>query len=255
MNFFVSKNQIKDNNIYISGSDFNHIKNVLRYKEGDLLNVVDKDTSMKYKAKIISEMDNEIKCNIIEKIDSVENNLKVDIYQALPKADKMELIIQKCSEIGANKIVPVSMKRCVVRLDEKDALKKVERWRKISEVAAKQSLRTDIMQIENVTNIENVCQNVSEYDIVLIAYEKEENSYLKEEINKLKTLDKDEIKIAFIVGPEGGFEEEEVNKLISCGAKSISLGNRILRTETAPMVVLSILMYEMGDIGGNNGRN
>jgi len=255
VNFFVDGSQIKNNNIYIDGNDINHIKNVLRYKENDLITVVSKEDSSKYLARIVDFLENEIKCEIIKREAAVDSRLKIDIFQALPKADKMELIIQKCSEIGVNKIIPVAMKRCVVRLDEKDAAKKIQRWQKISEVAAKQCQRTDIMKLDELVKIDDICRQIDRYDLVLIAYEKEENSYLKEEIENIKKIKKDEINVAFIVGPEGGFDLEEIEKLVKSGAKAVSLGKRILRTETAPIVVSTILMYEMGDIGGCDGRN
>lgn len=250
MNFFVEQEQIKDKKIYIKGMDVNHIKNVLRYKEDTVLNVVCKTTNINYKAKIEKFLENEIECEILEKIENIKKKVKIDIYQGLPKADKMELIIQKCSEIGVNKIVPVAMRRCVVKLDGKDATKKKERWQTIAEVAAKQCMRDDILEIEMVTSLKEVCKRIKDYDIVLVAYEKETNKYLKEELEKLKEKNTEETTIAFVVGPEGGFEESEVQDLIDNGAKSVSLGKRILRTETAPIVVSTIIMYEIGDIGG-----
>lgn len=250
MNFFVEQEQIKNQKLYINGMDVNHIKNVLRYKEDTILNVVCKTTNINYRVKIEKFLENEIECEILEKLESTKSKVRIDIYQGLPKADKMELIIQKCSELGVNKIIPVAMKRCVVKLEGKDAAKKKDRWQTIAEVAAKQCLRDDILEIEMVTNLKEVCKRIKEYDIVLVAYEKETNIYLKEELEKLKQKDTEETTIAFVVGPEGGFEESEVQDLIDNGAKSVSLGKRILRTETAPIVVSTIIMYEIGDIGG-----
>lgn len=253
MNFFIDKNQIKEDKIYISGTDFNHIKNVLRYKENEKLNIVCKSNHMSYVALISKFQEKEIECNIIEKSEIKEKPLKITIFQGLPKSDKMELIIQKCSEIGVSNIVPVAMKRSVVKLDGKDKLKKITRWQSIAEAAAKQCQREDIIEISEIINLEDICKKVQDYDIVFVAYEKENKISLRQEIEELKKLRKDKLSIAFIVGPEGGFDEDEIDKLIQNKVKSISLGKRILRTETAPIVISSILMYEFGDIGGNNG--
>ncbi len=253
MNFFVNKNQVNENKIYIEGMDVNHIKNVLRHKEGDILNIVCKDLNLSYEAKIENFLEKQIECIVLNKKENIDKDLSIDIYQGLPKADKMETIIQKCSELGVDKIIPVSMKRCVVKLDKKDEEKKISRWQTISEVAAKQCQREDILKIENLINIETVCQNIEKYDIVLVAYEKENENYLKNEIENIKNIHKDKISLAVVIGPEGGLEDTEVEKLKENNAKIISLGKRILRTETAPIVVSTILMYELGDIGGKYG--
>ena len=251
MNFFVNDNQIIDEEIYIKGMDVNNIKNVLRYKENDELNVVCKSNNINYKAKIEEFSEETIKCRILSKYKLENCRLNIDIYQGLPKSDKMELIIQKCSELGVSKIIPTNMKRCVVKLSGKDEKKKIDRWNVIAEVAAKQSLRNDILQVTNIFDIKNVCENIDKYDIVLVAYEKEKQNSLKKEIENIKKINTNEdIKIGIVIGPEGGIEEQEVMDLIKCKAKSIGLGNRILRTETAPIVISSILMYELGDIGG-----
>ena len=255
MNFFVKKDQIKENKIFLSGSNYNHIKNVLRANKEDKLNIICLENNLSYIAQIKKFHEREIECDIIAKKDIDEENLKITIYQALPKSDKMELIIQKCSEIGAYEIVPVEMKRCVVRLDGKDKQKKLLRWQTIAEAAAKQSRRENILKIDKIEKIDDICKASKEekYDLIFVAYEKENKTNLKEEISNLKKMNKDKLNIAFIIGPEGGFEEDEIDKLINSNIKSISLGKRILRTETAPIVLSSILMYEIGDIGGNNG--
>lgn len=251
MNFFVNDNQIIDEEIYIKGMDVNHIKNVLRYKENDELNVVCKSNNINYKVEIKKISEETIKCKILSKYKIDNCKLYIDIYQGLPKSDKMELIIQKCSELGVSKIIPTNMKRCVVKLSGKDEKKKIDRWNVIAEVAAKQSLRNDILEVTNIFDIKNVCENIDKYDIVLVAYEKEKQNSLKKEIENIKKINSnEEIRIAVVIGPEGGIEEQEIMDLKKYKAKSIGLGNRILRTETAPIVISSILMYELGDIGG-----
>ena len=161
----------------------------------------------------------------------------------------MELIIQKSVELGADEITPVEMKRSVVKIDEKSKQKKIERWQKISEVAAKQSGRDIVPKINNIVNIKNICNLINKYDIVLLAYENEKNNKLKNELTKLKN--KENLKIGVIIGPEGGLEEQEVKILKEAGAKVITLGNRILRTETVALVVTGIIMYELENLEGN----
>ena len=190
--FFVSTNQINGNEIIIQNEDVNHIKNVLRAKIKDKIDICDHKTSKNYLCEISQIEDNKILCQIInEKESGVESNVYLSIFQGLPKADKMELVIQKSVELGVYDITPLKMKRCVVKLKEKDEKKKIERWQKISEVAAKQSGR----------------------DIIL--------------------------------GPEGGIDENEIQTFKSNGAKIITLGKRILRTETVALNVASIIMYEL----------
>ena len=246
--FFVSTNQIKDNNIYIEKEDVNHIKNVLRAKIDDEIEICDFNTSKNYICKIEKIEDKKIDCKIIKEINSnnIESKIKVTIFQGLPKADKMELVIQKSVELGVYDITPVKMKRCVVKLDEKDKIKKIERWQKISEVASKQSGRNIIPKINNIQNIDEICKNIKNYDMLLIAYEKEKENFLKAELKKLTNI-KDNIKIGVVIGPEGGIDEEEIQKFKENGARIITLGNRILRTETVALNILSIIMYELED--------
>ena len=245
--FFINHNQINENKAKIIGEDVNHIANVLRLKKEEKIIICDKDENISYVAKI-KEINREyIKCEIIEQIlENIESNVNIDLYQGLPKIDKMEYIIQKATELGVRDIYPVITKRCIVKLDEKLKTKKIERWQKIAEVAAKQSKRDYIPKIENAINLENICQNIEKYDIILLAYEDEKSNTLKSELKKLVlNLGKTEkIKIGIVIGPEGGLDIKEVNVLKNAGAKIITLGKRILRTETASLVILSDIIYE-----------
>ena len=244
--FFVAENQINNNKITIIGNDVNHIKNVLRQKSGDKITICDISKEQDYLCEIDKIEEKSIDCNIIEKLENnTESNVKVTIFQGLSKADKLELVIQKSVELGAYDITPLQMKRCVVKLNEKDKLKKIQRWQKISEVAAKQCGRNIIPKINNIVNVKEVCNLCNEYDIVLIAYENEKENTLKKELKNLKKLDKEEIKVAVIIGPEGGIAPEEIEMFEENGAKIITLGNRILRTEAVALSVLSIIMYEL----------
>lgn len=152
----------------------------------------------------------------------------------------MELIIQKTTEIGVKKVIPVAMERSIVKLNEKDVKKKIERWQKIAQVAAKQSKRDIIPKIENVINIHTLCDKIKEYDLFIVAYENEEEITLKQILKENKEIKK----IGILVGPEGGIDEKEIEKVVQNGAKVVSLGKRILRTETAPIAITSNIVYE-----------
>lgn len=243
--FFVKQEQVKNEEIEIIGQDVNHIKSVLRKNIGDEIIICDQDTSKDYLCKI-NEINNEkIKCIIEENLkNNVESNIKVTIMQGLPKADKMELIIQKSVELGVFDITPITMKRCVVKINEKDENKKITRWQKIAEVAAKQCGRNIIPKINEITNVKQIINTFKNYDIVLIAYENEKENTIKQILKKIEKTT-EELKIAIIIGPEGGISEEEVQLLKESGAISISLGKRILRTETVALNILSVIMYEL----------
>ena len=249
--FFVKQEQINGDIIIIQGQDVNHIKKVLRAKIGDELQICNSQNGENFLCDI-KEIENEkILCKIKQKIEEkVESNIEVTVFQGLPKADKMEYIIQKSVELGVYDITPVEMKRCVVKLNEKDKNKKELRWQKISEVAAKQCGRDIIPQINKIINIKNICELIKKYDIVLVAYENEKEKTLKEQLTlikeKMQKMEKDElIKIGIVIGPEGGLEEQDVEILKENGAKIITLGKRILRTETVALNVLSVIMYEL----------
>ena len=242
--FFVKTEQIQNQQIFIIGEDVKHLKNVLRKQPGDILEICNEENGKTYNCKIIQIQDRNIKTEIIEGLQEVEDKIKIDIYQGLPKSDKMELIIQKSVELGANSIIPVAMKRCVVKIDEKDEKKKKERWQKIAESAAKQSGRNTIPKIKNITNVKEISEIINEYDVVIVAYENEKNNTMKKELLKLKEKE-NIITIAIVIGPEGGLEEKDVKLLQQNGAKVVTLGNRILRTETVALNMLSIIRYEL----------
>jgi len=246
--FFVEENQIESNQITILGKDVNHIKNVLRKKQEDTLIICNQESNLDYLAKIAKIEEEKIICTIQEKLNTnAEAKVEITVLQGLPKADKMELIIQKAVELGVYSITPVEMKRCVVKLQEKDKQKKLQRWQKIAEVAAKQCGRNIIPKIQEIKKLPSICQLCEKYDIVLVAYEKEEENKLKYELEKLKQNQKENLKIAILIGPEGGIEEAEIEQLKEAGAKIVTLGKRILRTETVALNMLSVIMYELED--------
>ena len=244
--FFVNQENIQDKKIVVTGENVNHIKNVLRKSINDTIEICDAKNGKNFLCKINKIEKEQIECNIIESLENTsEPKTYVHIYQGLPKSDKMELIIQKSVELGVSEITPTNMSRCIVKLDSKDARKKVERWQKISEVAAKQSGRDIIPKINNICSIKEIINQCQEYDAVFLAYENEKENKLKYEIEELKKSQKDSLKIAIIIGPEGGITQEEVNIAKQNNIKIITLGNRILRTETVALNILSIIMYEL----------
>lgn len=241
--FFVKTNQIEENKIKIIGEDVKHINQVLRAKIGEELTICNLDTTLNYITTISQITPEYVMCDIQDCVKSfVESNVQVTIFQGLPKADKMEYIIQKNTELGAKQIVPVEMVRCVVKLDSKKEGKKIERWQKIAESAAKQSGRDLIPTVEMPIDINNLCEKIKEFDAVILAYEEEKENTLKNELKKLdETKD---LKIGIIIGPEGGIDKTEVEKLAKAGAKVVTLGKRILRTETASITIMSNIVYE-----------
>lgn len=197
--FFVDRESIIDvNNIVITGEDVNHIKKVLRMNIGDNITVCNKDESENFFCEIEEFKDDSIVCKVINKLDSeAESNLCITIFQGLPKADKMELIIQKSTELGVANIVPTVMKRCVVKIEKKDEIKKQTRWQKIAEVAAKQSGRDVVPIVKDFMEITEICSIINNYDLVLVAYENEENNSIRNEIEKIKKETMKNLKVRF----------------------------------------------------------
>ena len=243
--FFVTQDKITENQIIIDTEDVAHISRVLRLGIGDHVTVCDSQGT-DYEAEIAEMEQKQIICSITEKRASEsEPNIKVTLFQGLPKASKMEYIIQKTTELGISEIVPVKLSRCVVKIDnKKDEKKKLDRWQKISEAAAKQSGRGIVPQISEIMTLDEVIERSKEFDLFFVPYECEEQKTLKEVL-----LLKPDIKtVGFIIGPEGGFDPTETEKLHESGIDTITLGKRILRTETAGEAVLAMTMYEIGDI-------
>ena len=240
--FFVTPEQVKGEEIQIVGSDVNHIKNVLRMKIGEELQISD-GNNKKYLCEIASMTSDEVCLQIKEELKSdTELPSKIYLFQGLPKSDKMELIVQKAVELGAYEIIPVATKRAVVKLDDKKASKKVERWNAISEGAAKQSGRNVVPEVKSVMSYKEAIQYAESLDVILIPYELAEGM---EETRQIIEGIQPGQSIGIFIGPEGGFETQEVEYAMEHGAKAITLGKRILRTETAGLTTLSILMYHL----------
>lgn len=240
--FFVTPEQVKDDKVQIIGSDVNHIKNVLRMKLGEEVQISDGNNG-KYLCKICAMSAEDVRLEILEKVEiDTELPSKLYLFQGLPKGDKMEWIIQKAVELGVYEVIPVATKRAVVKLDEKKAVKKVERWNGIAESGAKQSGRNRIPTVQRVMTYKEALQYAEFLDVLLIPYELAEDM---EQTRKAIEAIIPGQSVGIFIGPEGGFETDEVELALACGAKAITLGKRILRTETAGLTTLSILMYHL----------
>lgn len=239
--FFVEPSQIMGKRIVIQGSDVNHIKNVLRMRVGEEIAVSNGVDGREYRCGIEEFTADEVICSLrFIKEDGVELPSKIYLFQGLPKADKMELIVQKAVELGAYEIIPVAAKRCVVKLDEKKAAGKRNRWQGIAEAAAKQSKRGIIPQIGEVMSMKQAIAFAQQMDVRLIPYElAEDMGHTRELIGAVRPGQS----VAIFIGPEGGFEEAEIQEALQAGIEPITLGRRILRTETAGMTVLAWLGY------------
>lgn len=244
--FFVNSENIAGNRICIKGEDVNHIYKVLRLRENDEI-LVSNGMGREYISKILDINKHEVVCEAVESFDNTsEPPVNITLYQGLPKAQKMELIVQKCVEIGVVKFQPVITQRVVVKIDGKDISNKMDRWNKIAEEAAKQSNRGILPAVLPPISFEKAVEELKNMDIAVIPYEKEKSKGVREAFSAASSYKK----IGILIGPEGGFEESEVAVCMQEGIKPITLGPRILRTETAGMVASSIILYEIGDMGG-----
>jgi 16S rRNA (uracil1498-N3)-methyltransferase len=241
--FFVEENQISADEIIIRGQDVNHIRNVLRLKAGEQVIITKNDDAECDYYCAIRDMDEEsVRLHIDWTEKGRELAAKIYLFQGLPKADKMELIIQKAVELGAYEIIPVAMKRSVVKLDEKKSDSKIKRWQAISESAAKQSKRSMIPQITSVMSFADALSYAKEIDIKLMPYE---NAKGMEETRRILNTVQPKKSVAVFIGPEGGYEETEVQQAMGAGFLPVTLGKRILRTETAGFAMLSALMMQL----------
>ncbi|MBQ2802139.1 MAG: 16S rRNA (uracil(1498)-N(3))-methyltransferase [Lachnospiraceae bacterium] len=244
--FFVEESQIQGSEIVIEGTDVNHIKNVLRMKPGEEI-MVSNGTDKHYICSILTISGEQVVAKIVDiDTNSTELPVKLYLFQGLPKADKMELIIQKSVELGVSEIIPVAMKRCVVKLDGKKEKSKLTRWQGIAESAAKQSKRMVIPNISGVMNFKEAVAYAKTLDYNIIPYEfangMEKSKQVVKEIGQYKS-------VGIFIGPEGGFDEAEIAYAKENNMQIISLGKRILRTETAGLTALSIIMFELEQDG------
>jgi 16S rRNA (uracil1498-N3)-methyltransferase len=248
--YFIPKQQFLENTVIISGDDAHHIVRVMRAQVGDAFICCDGE-GQEVIAEISELSKDQVEANIVERIErSNEAAVEVWIAQSLPKGDKMETVIQKCTEIGAHRFIPFVSERTVVQLDAKKEGKRLERWRKIAKEAAEQAHRSRIPLIDSVLTWKQLLAQAAEADIAMICYEKEEGRQIGDLLSKAaETLAVK--KLLLIIGPEGGFTSKEVEAAEQAGANAVGLGRRILRTETAAMVGLTCIYYQTGEMGGS----
>ncbi len=241
--FFVRPEQISGAEAYIEGPDWNHAANVLRMKPGEqvLLNAGE-DWDYLCSVRLLDRETERVVLDVLEENRSVQElPVRITLYQGLPKGDKMELIIQKAVELGAVRIVPVETRRCVVKLDQKKAVSKQKRWQAISESAAKQSGRRVIPEVSLPLSYRDMLREAAAADVRLIPYENAEGM---DSTRRIIASVQPGQTVAVVIGPEGGFEEAEIREAEQAGFSAVTLGKRILRTETAGFVVLSLLMAQ-----------
>ena len=247
-NFFADEENRQNSHYIIDGTDYNHIRNVLRMEVGDTCLVSCEGKSDL--CRIDGFFDDAVSLEILEE-DYTDTELPVKIYlfQGLPKGDKMEYIIQKCVELGVFAIVPVEMKHCIVKLDDKKAKSKQTRWQSISESAAKQSKRNIIPEVMDVCSFDKAVDFAKTLDLILAPYENKEGmTATVEALSELKNVKS----VGIFIGPEGGFENQEIEKTLKADAKIISLGKRILRTETAAITTVGMCMLSIEMLEGNS---
>ncbi len=245
--FFVPVEDISDQTIVIrSKEDVKHAVKALRIQTGEEIEVSDGQGN-EFVCQVTDLDQGLVEARIIEKsTNQRESGVKVTLYQGLPKSDKLELIIQKVTELGATEIVPLALERCVVKLkDDKSTTKKLDRWNRIAYEAAKQSKRGVLPEVSKPMNLKQMLDQMNRHDLVIVPYEGEQAQGIKGVLRAQPAKS-----VGIVIGSEGGFEQEEVEKLIAAGAKSVTLGPRILRTETAGIIATGIVQYELGDLGG-----
>jgi 16S rRNA (uracil1498-N3)-methyltransferase len=246
--FFVPPDQIKDSRIRIAGPDVNHIARVLRLGRGSALTIL--DGRGKSYAAVIQELGREeVFCEINNELPSIPAcPVKVTLVQGIPKSEKMDLIIQKGTELGISKVIPLICSRCVVRLAGDQLPRKQERWQRIALEASKQCRRPDVPEVAVPAELDEVLGCLPANCTALIPWEEENNVSLKDLLHEIKAVQE----VYIFIGPEGGFTAGEVAAAQAAGVRPVTLGPRILRTETAGMAVITMVLYRWGDLGGKN---
>ena len=250
--FFTEPHNIDGKKGIIVGDDVKHIYKVLRLNEGEEV-ILNNCEGTEYLGKIQSINKSEVIIDIIEKLHiNNESNIKIHLFQGLPKGQKMDLIVQKGTELGINEFIPIITQRVDVKL--KGEFKKLDRLNRIALEASKQSKRSIIPKVKEVINFDEAMLQLKDMDLVLVPYENAENFGVKTLMRQLREENTDLSyihNVGIVIGPEGGFEEEEITALSNQGAYIITLGKRILRTETAGFTATALIQYELSDLGGN----
>jgi len=243
--FFADENGIVDGNACLNPEDSRHALRVLRLETGDEIELV--CDMQRYRAEIVQAGDDAVQVKICQALRSTEAKTRVTLYQGLPKADKMELIVQKTTELGAFALQPVAMERCVVKLDGKDAGKKTERWQKIAREAVKQCARTAVPEVRMPKKLAQLEEEFSSLDVLIVPWEDARDGSIKACLAPFE--DREMLSVGILVGPEGGIDEKEAQWLAQkTGAKLVTLGPRILRTETAGIASVTMVMAFRGEM-------
>lgn len=241
--YFCSEDNINDNTVKVTGTDARHLKTILRAEVGDLISVVTENNE--FNAEIMEINKEDILCEVIETLDkNNETKINVTLCQGIPKQTKMETIIQQNVELGVKSFIPLITERTVVKLNDKDReQKKLERWRKIAKESSKQSKRNVIPEVEDIITVKELVERLKKEDAeIIVPYELEDMKNLKEVLSIPKH------NYYIIIGPEGGFHIDEIKMFKDAGAHIVTLGKRILRTETAGIVAASVIMYECDEM-------
>lgn len=252
--YFLPREQMELDRVVISGEDAHHLVKVMRAEPGDEI-ICSNGADREVLARITAVDRNQAEAAVVRELPmDKEAAVEVWIAQSLPKGDKLETVIQKCTELGADRFIPFASERTVVQYDDKKEGKRLERWRKIAKEAAEQAHRNRIPAIEQPASWKQLMKLVPEADLALICYEKESGLRLRpllaESLKAAGNPDIKRLKVLVLVGPEGGFTEKETAEALEAGCHSVSLGKRILRTETAAMAALTCILYETGEMGG-----
>ena len=243
---FVNSNRIIDNRICVEGNDAKHLIKVCRIQIGEEVRVSTSDEE-NYLCKVSNVEENQLELSIVEKVATTELPCRIRLYQAIPKGDRMETIIEKCTELGVFEIIPVEMKYCVVKLDDKKKVKKTIRYQSIAESAAKQSKRSIIPRVKQVMTFKEAIADSSDSDIIIVPYENKNGMKSRNDVLNILNLNQT---ISVFIGPEGGFDSGEIEALEKLdNSEIISLGKRILRTDTAAITTVAMVMLEVERAG------
>ena len=243
--FFADENGIVNGTACLNAGDSQHALRVLRLERGDEVELV--CAPGRYLAQITGETDGLVQVRVREELRRTEARTRVTLYQGLPKADKMELIVQKATELGAQAIRPVAMERCVVRLEGKDAGKKIERWQKIAREAVKQCARVSVPEVLEPRKLMQLGEELSQLDVLIVPWEDARDGSIRQALALFEGLDA--LRVGILIGPEGGISGQEAHWLAeNAGAKLVTLGPRILRTETAGLCALTMVMAYRGEM-------
>jgi 16S rRNA (uracil1498-N3)-methyltransferase len=239
--FFISPKFIKDNNALIAGEEAHHVLDVMRLKRGDALQFFD-GTGKVYYGRIVNAHSKEVRVEI-ERVreDMVTSNVEVTLVQALPRKNRMECIVEKCTELGVNTIIPIHTHRAVVKLDRKRAASRHERWQRIAQEASKQCGRTRVPQVKGLTSWHDVLSFISEYDLGMLACLSEGTQNLRNVLG----LHKEAKRVIMLIGPEGDFTPSEIDQACNAGCIPVSLGENVLKSDTAAISMLAVVNYEL----------